>query len=145
MQITDIRWQQRFNNFNRAFGLLSEIIDQQDDILAFESIVKEGIIQRFQYTFELAWKTLKDKMEYDGILIERVSPKFVFKLAFQHKYITSIDTWLKMCNDRNLMSHTYHFATFDLVLTNLQSLYYPLLADLHTDFIGAQLDDGSGP
>ena len=84
----DIRWIQRFNNFDKAFSLLQEIIEKNEDITILEAIVKEGIIQRFEYTFELAWKTLKDKMIEDGLLIEKISPKFVFKLAFQSKYIT---------------------------------------------------------
>lgn len=58
----DTRWKQRFLNFQRAFSLLREVIEQNEDICTLEAIVKEGIIQRFEYTFELAWKTLKDKM-----------------------------------------------------------------------------------
>ncbi|MCK4907575.1 MAG: nucleotidyltransferase substrate binding protein [Spirochaetes bacterium] len=90
----DIRWVQRFNNFKRAFSLLREIIEENDDIICkLELIVKEGIVQRFEYTFELAWKTLKDKMIEDGLSIDRISPKYVFKLPFPNpttllEYIT---------------------------------------------------------
>lgn len=133
----DTRWIQRFNNFDKAFLLLQEIIEKNEDITVLESIVKEGIVQRFEYTFELAWKTLKDKMLEDGLLIDKISPKFVFKLAFQSKYIENIDLWIAMTNDRNLMSHTYDFSTFDTVLAKLQNEYYPLLNKLHTYFIEA--------
>ncbi len=57
-----IRWIQRFQNFEKAFLLLKEVVDVEFDILKNESIVKEGINHRFQYTFELAWKTLRDKL-----------------------------------------------------------------------------------
>lgn len=64
--MTDIRWKQRFQNFKKAFLRLQEIVESKDNLSEFESIVQEGIIQRFEYTFELAWKTLKDRMEFDG-------------------------------------------------------------------------------
>ena len=130
----DIRWIQRFHNFKRAFSLLSEVIETNEDICKLESIVKEGIVQRFEYTFELAWKTLKDKMIEDGLTIETISPKYVFKLAFQSKYIDDIKLWLEMINDRNLMSHTYDFSTFDNVLKKLQNEYFPLLRKLYLYF-----------
>jgi nucleotidyltransferase substrate binding protein (TIGR01987 family) len=107
---TDVRWIQRFQNYSKAFALLKEIIEERDDITTFRLIIKEGIIQRFEYTFELLWKTLKDKMVEDGLVIEKISPKFVFKIAYQSKYLDNIDQWLKMTNDRNLMSHTYDFS-----------------------------------
>lgn len=96
----DIRWKQRFSNFSRAFALLREILDSAVDIRVFEPIGKEGIIHRFEYTFELAWKTLKDKMIEDGIVVDLLSPKYVFKTAYQSKYIDSIEAWLRMANDR---------------------------------------------
>ena len=133
----DVRWIQRFDNFNRAFLLLREIIDSSDDICSFESIVKEGIIQRFEYTFELAWKTLKDKMIEDGLFIDKISPKYVFKAAFQSKYIDRIDDWLDMTNDRNLMSHTYDFLKLDQFLIRLKTIYYPCFDELYSYFLKA--------
>jgi nucleotidyltransferase substrate binding protein (TIGR01987 family) len=130
----EIRWVQRFKNYERAFLLLQEIVDKNEDICLLESIVKEGIVQRFEYTFELAWKTLKDKMQEDGLSFDKISPKFVFKLAFQSKYIDEIDLWIKMTNDRNLMSHTYDLSTFDVVLNKLQQDYFPLLKKLYLYF-----------
>jgi nucleotidyltransferase substrate binding protein (TIGR01987 family) len=70
---------------------------------------KEGLIKRFEFTLELAWKVLKDKMQDDGIIIDRISPKYVIKQAYSSKYIDNVDIWLSMINDRNLMSHTYNF------------------------------------
>lgn len=135
----DIRWIQRFDNFKRAFTLLREVLLSTEDITALPSIVKEGIIQRFEYTFELAWKTLKDKMIEDGLVIDKISPKYVFKTAYQSKYINDIEIWLEMVNDRNLMSHTYDFAKFDEVLLRLKNRYYPLLDGLFEFFIEEQL------
>jgi nucleotidyltransferase substrate binding protein (TIGR01987 family) len=130
----DIRWKQRLGNFTRAFNLLREIVESTDDLTVLEPIVKEGIIQRFEYTFELAWKTLNDLMQEDGLEVEKVSPKFVFKLAYQSKYIDEIEPWLKMTGDRNLMAHTYNFETFDKMLRSLKQDYFPLLERLHLAF-----------
>ena len=135
----EIRWIQRCNNYSRAITLLREIVENEEDLLKLEPIVKEGTIHRFQYAFELAWKTLKDKMEYDGLLIDKVSPKFIFKLAYQSKYITDIELWLNMTNDKNLMSHTYNFETFDKVLKSIQQDYFRLLSDLYIYFLEEQL------
>ncbi len=135
----DVRWMQRFSNFSRAFMLLREVLDSTDDVLSLEAIVKEGIIQRFEYTFELAWNTLKDKMIADGLLIERVSPKYVFKAAYQGRYIEEVEIWIEMANDRNLMSHTYDFAKFDEVVVKLKERYLPLLNSLYRYF-NSELD-----
>lgn len=129
----DIRWEQRFQNFTRAITLLKEIEALEIDKISF--LEKEGIIQRFEFTLELAWKTLKDKMEFDGILLDKISPKMVLKEAYQAKYINDIDTWLKMINDRNLVSHTYDFETFELIIPSIQKNYISLLNDLYLSLI----------
>lgn len=123
----DIRWQQRFQNFQRAFGLLREAMDQ--DISQLNQLEKEGVIQRFEFTFDLAWKVLKDKMEHDGLVIDQISPRAVVRLAYQAKYIEDADVWLRMIGDRNLMSHTYDSAKFEIVLQAIASDYLPMLTD----------------
>lgn len=129
MSEQDIRWKQRFQNFDRAFVLLREAIEQ--DPAQLSQLEKEGIIQRFEYTFELAWKVLKDKMECDGLLIDQVSPKGVVRQAYAAKYIDDPDTWLKMIGDRNLMNHTYDFRKFEEVIGTIRLTYLPMLADWH--------------
>ena len=131
----DIRWQQRFQNYSKAFALLRAVVEENDDILSLSDLEKEGLIKRFEFTLELAWKTIKDKMEYDGMVFDKSAPRYVFKLAYQHKYIDNIDIWLKMLGDRNLMSHTYNFSSFNAVLASLKKDYYPELDKLHIYFI----------
>lgn len=129
----DIRWQQRFKNFQRAFSLLREAMEQ--DISQFNQLEKEGVIQRFEFTFELAWKVLKDKMEHDGLTIDQISPRAVVRLAFQAKYIADAEVWLRMIGDRNLMSHTYDSAKFEAVLQTIASEYLPMLTEWHLDLL----------
>ena len=133
----DIRWKQRFANFQRAIKLLQEVPEL--DINELSYLEKEGIIQRFEFTLELSWKTLKDKMEYDGVILDRISPKMVLKEAYKNKYIDNIELWLEMINDRNLLSHTYDFKVFEDVIPDIQLKYTPLLSELYTSLIEAQL------
>ena len=132
--VNDVRWKQRFQNFEKAFLLLQEIIESKDDLSEFEAIVQEGIVQRFEYTFELAWKTLKDRMEADGLQLERISPKYIFKDAYKSKYIDNIELWIEMTNDRNLMSHTYDPSKLTEMLKNIKELYYSEIRKLYDYF-----------
>ncbi|KZY36938.1 nucleotidyltransferase [Oleiphilus sp. HI0132] len=133
MSVSDIRWQQRFKNFQRAFLLLREAVES--DIASFSQLEKEGVIQRFEYTFELAWKVLKDKMEFDGIILDQISPKSVVRQAYQSKYINDAETWLRMIGDRNLMSHTYDFSKFEQVIDSIKISYLPMLDEWYTSLL----------
>ncbi len=134
MQAQDIRWQQRFQNFERAFLRLREALEQNPASLT--ALEKEGIIQRFEYTFELAWKVLKDKMEFDGLEINQVSPKGVVRDAYAARYIDNADLWLQMIGDRNLMSHTYDINKFEAVIDSLRTRYLPMLDEWYTSLLG---------
>ena len=74
----------------------------------FYTIFKEceGVVQRFEYTFELAWNVLKDRLEYDGVRIETITPRNVIREACKAKLIENGKTWMDMLTDRNKMSHT---------------------------------------
>jgi nucleotidyltransferase substrate binding protein (TIGR01987 family) len=137
----DIRWKQRFQNYSKAFALLRIVIEEHEDILTLSDLEKEGLIKRFEFTLELAWKTLKDKMQEDGVIIDKISPKYILKLAHNNKYIDNIEVWLAMINDRNLMSHTYNFNDFNKVLKALQNTYYAHLEELYIDFIEQNLNE----
>ena len=125
----EIRWHYRFRNFSRAFSLLREAVDAQIDELS--QLEREGVIQRFEFTFELAWQLLKDRLEYDGIVFGPVTPRNVIREAISARMIDQGETWIDMLVDRNNMSHTYNFATFERVIGNIQSQYLPILNDLY--------------
>mgnify|MGYP001562291568 FL=1 len=127
--MSEIRWKQRFQNFENAFLLLKQAFEK--DIKNFSDLEKEGVIQRFEYTFELAWKTLKDYLESQGVRIEQITPKMVIKHAFASKIITNGQQWIDMLEDRNLMSHEYEQKVFEKVFHNIQSQYVHVLEDLY--------------
>lgn len=112
--MNEIRWKQRYENFKKVVEHIQEL--RNYDLAKLSELEKEGVIQRFEVTLELAWKTLKDKMEDDGIILDIISPKNVIRQAFQAKYITNIDSWLEMVGDRNLMSHTFDSEKFEEVV-----------------------------
>ena len=81
------------------------------------------MIQRFEYTFELAWKTLKDYLIYGGVGFDQITPRSVIKEAFAAKIIRDGQTWINMLEQRNLMSHTYDRRTFETVFAAISGQY----------------------
>jgi nucleotidyltransferase substrate binding protein (TIGR01987 family) len=129
------RWIFRFDNFKRAFALLRDAINdmQQREISQLE---KEGIIQRFEYTWELAWKVLKDYLEYTGVILETITPAAVIKAAFAAKIIDHGELWMQAMDARNKMPHTYNLKIFELIIGDIQKQYLQLLEDLHNKMLG---------
>jgi nucleotidyltransferase substrate binding protein (TIGR01987 family) len=130
--MTDIRWKQRFDNFDRAFTLLSEVCER--GVNSLSQLEKEGAIQRFEVAFELAWKTLKDFLEESGVEIEPVTPRNVIKLAFAAKLLNDGQIWIDMMGHRNLLSHTYDEAVFEAVLQVVEQKYFSAFLELHQFF-----------
>ncbi len=107
----DIRWRQRFANFERGLILLRSALEGRP-LEAFNDLELEGLVQRFEYTFELAWKTLKVYLEENGVVLPQITPGAVIKAAFAAKLIADGETWMDMLKHRNLMSHTYDSKEF---------------------------------
>ena len=114
-----IRWKQRFNNFSKAFHQLEKGINQFEKL---DDLAKEGLVQRFEYTFELSWKTLKDYLESEGLTVK--FPREVIKTAYQNDLIDNGDIWMEMLEQRNLMTHTYDEEIFNKVLDKIINEYY---------------------
>ena len=132
MNSEEIRWHYRFRNFSRAYTLLREALDRGVEEL--NELEREGTIQRFGYTFQLAWLTLKDRLEYGGIVFTEVTPRNVIQQAFAARLIDDAEVWIDMLVDRNLMSHTYDFARFEETLGNVRNRYLAVLGDLYQRF-----------
>lgn len=138
----EVRWRYRFRNFSRAYTLLREATER--DVSELNELEREGVIQRFEYTFELAWNTLKDRLEYGGVVLTEVTPRNVIRQAFAAKLVPDAETWTDMLIDRNLMSHTYDFARFEAVIQNIRSRYLSVLDDLYLR-VGAEVMDADNP
>lgn len=129
----EIRWAYRFENFSRAYHLLHEALE--NGVEALSQLECEGVVQRFEYTFELAWNVLKDRLEYDGIRIGTITPRNVIREAFKAKLIEDGKAWLDMLTDRNEMSHTYDFARFKAVVRNIHTRYLNILDALYESLL----------
>ena len=125
----EIRWHYRFHNFSRALRRLQDALKEGAE--ALNELEQEGVIQRFEYTFELAGNTLKDRLEHDGIVLSPVTPRAVIRRAFQAKLISEGERWIDMLGDRNRMSHTYDSDTFDAIIKAIDEAYLDRLDELH--------------
>ena len=121
----DIRWLQRFQNFEKAFLLLSGALhDTNPDV-----VHRAGIIQFFEMCFELSWKTMKDFLEEEGFS-KVLSPRDSIKLASQNDLISDGHIWLQALEDRNLTAHTYDDATSKKVEDLIRHIYFPMIHEL---------------
>lgn len=132
----DIRWKQRFENFDRAFVLLREVYERKLDSLS--RLEKEGAIQRFEVAFELAWKTIKDYLEESGVVVNPVTPRNVIKEAFTARLLDDADVWIDMMLHRNLLSRD--IQVFEVVLQALAERYFPAFDRLHESFLMKRLE-----
>jgi nucleotidyltransferase substrate binding protein (TIGR01987 family) len=128
----DVRWKQRFENFERAMGLLDEVV--QRGLPSLSRLEKEGSIQRFEITFELGWKLMRDSLEASGMVIAPVTPRTVIKEAFGAKLLQDAQVWIDMMLSRNLLSHSYDLETFEAVLKEVESRYFAALERLRSSF-----------
>lgn len=128
MDDKDIRWVQRFSNFKKALAKLREVVSSER-VKELSDLEKEGMIQRFEYTFELAWKTLQDLLEYKGYQ-DITGPNPVLEQALKDGYINDEKSWRNMKKSRELTSHTYNSETADGIAQNIVNEYYNRLSNL---------------
>ena len=122
------RWQYRFDNYRRAFTLLREAIEQEQPLT---QLAKEGVTRRFARVVELAWKTLKDYLESENVVLEPVTPRTVIRRAFEAGIIEQGDAWQKALDARNRMSRTYNLETFERVIADIRTSYLAAFEELY--------------
>ncbi len=129
---SSIRWQQRFQTLDRAVRLLREPL--ADGIERLSVLEKEGLVQRFEFTLELAWKMLKDYLESSGAVIEPATPRNIVKEAFAARILSDGQVWIDMLDHRNLLSRTYDETAFCAAVEALVDRYLPAIVALHAWF-----------
>ena len=124
MNSQDIRWQQRFQNFSKAFSLLEEAVvkHQKEGISDLE---EQGLIQRFEFTHELAWNVLKDYFEYQGNS-DITGSRDATREAFNKGLIDDGKGWMEMIKSRNKSSHTYNEEIAKEIVKKVVEWYYSL-------------------
>jgi nucleotidyltransferase substrate binding protein (TIGR01987 family) len=116
------RWKYRFDNFQRAFLLLEDGIAASEQ-RSLSQLEKEGLIQRFEYTWELAWKTLRDYLEAEGVVLETITPSQVIRAGLNARIITNGEVWMRALDARNRMSHTYDLKAFEEIIEAIRRAY----------------------
>lgn len=124
----NIRWRQRLATFQRALGRLEEVVTLQRQ-RQLSPLEKDGMIQRFEYTQELAWKVLKNYIEYQGG--ERLAgSRDTIRQAFALGIITNADPWFDMLESRNETSHVYDENIENDLLDKITMTYLPIMLEL---------------
>ena len=92
-------------------------------------------MQRFEYTFELAWKTQEDYLEQSGLVITPLTPRQVIKESFCARIIADGQAWIEMLDHRNLLAHTYDLLVFEKAVDAIHAHYLPAMEALHKFFL----------
>jgi nucleotidyltransferase substrate binding protein (TIGR01987 family) len=123
----DIRWKQRFQNFQKAYRLLREALE--GDWESLSDLEKQGVIQRFEFTFELAWKTLADYLEFSGVVLEQGTPRSVIKQGYAARILADAQAWIDMLEHRNLISHAYDMTVFEEAVRQIATRYLVVIGE----------------
>lgn len=129
----DIRWKQRFNNYQRALQQLTLAIQLMAQ-RPLSDLERQGLIQGFEFTHELAWNVLKDYLEMEGIQ-GLVGSRSTVREAFKRGLVGDGDAWMDMIEKRNLSSHTYNQDVAEILALAIRERYYPAFIELQTRFL----------
>ena len=116
----DIRWKQRFQNYQRALKQLTKFIEKGN----LNELEEQGMIQSFEYTYELAWNTMKDLFEAQGET-DILGSRDAFRLAFRRGLVEQGEIWMDMIKKRGLTSHTYNEQIAREITTSIRTAYFP--------------------
>jgi nucleotidyltransferase substrate binding protein (TIGR01987 family) len=139
--MNDVRWKQRFANFQKAFQTLVDAVALANT-RRLSNLEEQGMIQRFAFTHELAWNVLKDYLEHQGFT-GVVGSRDATRLAFKNGLIEDGEAWMAMIEDRNRTTHTYNEDTAREVVDNVRNRFFPAFEKLSQTFaaLSEQPDD----
>lgn len=138
MEEKDVRWIQRFSNYRKALIQLGKAVNivsaRLNDSTDQNDLMAEGLIQRYEYTHELAWKVMKDYEEYQGIT-DIMGSRDAIRIALRAGILDD-DRWMDTISDRNLTSHNYDDETAKHIVNNIINVYYPLFVKFEITMTG---------
>lgn len=112
------RFQERREDLNKAVNRLEEALQEE-----VTDIIIDGILHRFEFSFELAWKTMKDYLEFQGLVTNLGSPRETIKEAFSAGLIEDGEIWIKIMLARNSLSHLYDEETSREIYEEIKSIF----------------------
>jgi nucleotidyltransferase substrate binding protein (TIGR01987 family) len=137
MSGVDIRWKQRLENYKKALDQFNQAIKLSRE-RALNDLEKQGLIQAFEFTHELAWNVMKDYFDYQGTNTITGS-RDATREAFQRGIISNGDQWMEMIKSRNQTTHTYNKITADEIVNRIQSSYSDLFNVFYTKMLEISL------
>lgn len=126
---------QKIENYKNAGARLSEALAEYAKN-PNSTVIRDGVMQRFEFTFELAWKSLREYMEDQGASMDAIFSKQVFKAAYAAEIISDGQVWLDMLTSRNVTSHVYDDAQAAQVVADIRDRYIGPLAELARFYTG---------
>ena len=123
MENTLPRWEQKLNSYRKALSRLAEVINVMK-VRQLNDFEADGLIQRFEFTFELAWKLMKSYADYQGTDKEIMGSRDAVRWAFENKLIEDSDVWMEMIKRRNDTSHNYDEDTAADVIVRVKDVYF---------------------
>lgn len=117
----------KYMNLKRAYGKLVQASDLYD---GEDEIVRDSLIQRFEFTYELTHKTLQEFMKYMGVTLEDNFPRTIFKKAYVNNLISDDKVWISLLEDRNVTSHIYSENLANEVAVRIKEEYVEAIGDL---------------
>ena len=119
MENQDIRWKQRFENFNKALSQFAKFINKKE----LNDLEEQGLIQSFEYTHELAWNVMKDFLTFEGIQ-NVIGSRSATREAFNKGLIEEGQIWMDMIVSRNESVHTYNEETANKIVHKIKEIYF---------------------
>ncbi len=123
----DIRWKQRFQNFQKALAQLTEAVDLLHQ-RPLSNIERQGFVKAFEFTHELAWNVMKDYFLYQGIT-RITGSRDATREAFQSQIIRNGEDWMDMIKTRNKAVHAYDESMVGDIIRKIDKVYYSLFVD----------------
>lgn len=127
----DIRWIQRFNNYRKALARHSEAVALAEE-RGLSDLEQQGLIQGFEFTFDLAWKTLQDYLRHHKRPNDNGGPNIIINQALADGIIKGEEEWKAIKKSRELTSHSYDGDTADTIAENIIETYHGLFIQLET-------------
>ena len=126
------RWEQKLQSYHRALNRLAEVVNEMEkrQLNDFEA---DGLIQRFEFTFELAWKLIKSYAEFQGTDKEIMGSRDAVRWAFENHLISDSATWMEMIKRRNDTSHNYDENTAAEVVMRVKLSYFQAFVALYDE------------
>ena len=122
MEEQDIRWKQRFSNYQKALSQLEKFIIKDD----LNELEEQGLVQAFEYTYELAWNVMKDYFTYEQADENITGSRDAIRLAFKRGLVSDGENWMDMIVSRVKSSHTYNEETATEIVEKILNSYFNL-------------------